>query len=430
MEHFRRIRIFLRAKCIHSGIHILSHLILLLRWTIYSILIGLLVGGTGILFAFCLNQVTTFRTQHSWMLFGLPLCGLLIVWLYHISKNDNDKGTNLVIATLQSQSEVPGKMAPLIFVSTILTHACGGSAGREGAALQLGGSMGSVLGKWFRIPEQDRHIVIMCSMSAAFSAVFGTPLAAAIFSMEVVSVGVMQYSALVPCTLASLTASHLAATVHLEQEAFPTLQIPSFQIGTALLVLLLAVLCAGISILFCMILHRTGALLRSRLHNAYLRVVASGTSIVLLTLLLGSRDYLGTGMSVISRALTGEVVWYAFLMKMLFTAVTLGGGYKGGEIVPSFFVGATFGCLFGQVIGFSPALCAALGMAAVFCGVTNCPLTSLLISFELFGMGGAPYFLLVIAVSYLLSGYYGLYQTQKFAYSKYKDRWINRSAKK
>ena len=180
------------------------------------------------------------------------------------------------------------------------------------------------------------------------------------------------------------------------------------------------------SILFCIVLHTAQNLYKKYFANPYIRAFAGGCFILILTLLVGNHDYNGTGMQVISRALNGEVVPAAFLLKILFTALTLGAGFKGGEIVPTFFIGATFGCLFGTITGFSPVLCTAVGMTSVFCGVTNCPITSLLISFEMFGFSGMPYYLLACAFSYMLSGHFGLYHSQTIMYSKLQTTFINK----
>ncbi|MCD8333601.1 MAG: chloride channel protein, partial [Clostridiales bacterium] len=182
-------------------------------------------------------------------------------------------------------------------------------------------------------------------------------------------------------------------------------------------------------ILFCIILHSAVRFYRHFFKNAYLRAAAGGCIVIALTLLVGNQNYNGTGMSMIESCITtGEVFAPAFLLKMIFTAATLGAGYKGGEIVPTFFIGATFGCLFGNIVGLSPALCAAVGMGAVFCGVTNSPITALLICFELFGFEGMPYYLIAVALSYMMSGYYGLYSSQRIIYSKYKTEYINRKS--
>ena len=331
-----------------------------------------------------------------------------------------------MLSAIHSGDEIPLRMAPLIFISTLITHLFGGSAGREGAALQLGGSIGNSLGRLFRFDEKDKHIMIMCGMSAAFSALFGTPMAAAIFPLEVVSVGIMHYSALVPCVISALVAHGLALHFQIAPPSFAILDIPEFGISSAVTVTVLAVLCALVSILFCISLHYSEAIYRKFIKNPYLRAAAGGCIIILLTLLVGNQDYNGTGVNIISKCFDGTVAPEAFLLKIIFTALTLGAGFKGGEIVPTFFIGASFGCLFGTLTGFSPTLSAAIGMAAIFCGVTNSPITSLLISFEMFGFAAMPFLLLAIAFSYMLSGYYGLYRSQKIMYSKFKTSYINK----
>ncbi len=407
--------------------HFASRFYVFIKWLVFSLLSGVLIGGAGTVFHYCMAWANEMRLSFPCLVLLLPFAGLFIVWAYHLLHDEKDSGTNLVLAAIHSGKHIPVKMAPLIFISTVMTHLFGGSAGREGAALQLGGSIGNTLGRMLRFDEKDQHIMIMCGMSAAFSALFGTPMAAAIFSMEVVSVGIMHYAALVPCVVSSLTAKGIAAYFAVMPEQFPLTGIPAFTLSTGTAIAILAILCAGISTLFCVMLHSGEKLYKKYLPNPYLRIFTGGTLIVILTLLVQSQDYNGAGMPVIARCFEeNDCVSIAFLLKMIFTAVTLGAGFKGGEIVPSFVIGGTFGCLYGNVIGFSPALCTAAGMGAVFCGVTNCPITSLLICFEMFGFDGMPYYLLSIALGYMLSGYYGLYHSQKIVYSKYKTEFINR----
>ena len=408
---------------------IMRNLAVFIRWGIFSAFVGLFVGAFSTLFAFCLRQVTSFRTENPWLILCLPLAGVVIVFLYGVFRYKNDKGTNMVLSSIHAEAEVPFRMAPLIFISTIITHLFGGSAGREGAALQLGGSIGQQLGKLFRFDEKDQRIVVMCGMSAAFSAIFGTPIAASIFSMEVVSVGVMYYAALVPCVFSSLVASKFANHMGIGPNVFKIRQMPLFEVVPSLKVIGLALCCAALSVVFCMALHSLGDFYRNKLKNPYIRIIVSSLVIILLTIILQTDDYMGAGVPVIHRAIQGNVEPLAFVWKIVFTALTLEAGFKGGEIVPSFFVGATFGCLFGHIVGISPSLCAAVGMMSVFCGVTNCPITSMLIAFELFGYHGVPFFLLGISVSYLMSGYYGLYHDQTIVYSKYKTEYINRKAR-
>lgn len=396
------------------------------KWVLFASITGAIVGLVSSAFYFVLSYVNGVREENSWLIYLLPIGGLAIVGLYKLMKNEKDGGTNLVISAIHSGDRIPLRMTPSIFISTALTHLFGGSAGREGAALQIGGSIGNALGKLFKFDEKDTHVIIMCGMSAAFSTLFGTPMAAAIFPMEMVSVGVMYYMALVPCVVSSLTAHGIAILLGIPGEAFHVAEIPELSLIPVLQVVLVAVICAFVSIFFCGTLHRVEALCKKLFKNPFLRVFVGGCAIVLLTILVGNNDYNGAGMHVIEEAFEGNVVPYAFVLKALFTAITIGAGYKGGEIVPTFFVGATLGCVLGQAIGLSPSLCAAVGMVALFCGVTNCPISTLLISFELFGFEGMPYYLLAVAFSYMLSGYSGLYRSQKIMYSKYKTDFINR----
>lgn len=411
----------------HKIHHNLERIKTSIKWVIFSILSGIVVGAVGTLFYLCMSVVTLMRAKNPWLIWLLPIGGLIIVGAYRLLHDEKDTGTNLVLSAIHSGDELPLRMAPLIFISTLITHLFGGSAGREGAALQLGGSIGNGIGRLFRFDEKDKHIMIMCGMSAAFSALFGTPMAAAIFSMEVVSVGIMHYAALVPCVIASLIAHAIATSFGVTAEVFPLGKVPAFTVSSAVKISLLAILCALVSVLFCILLHQSEYLYKKFLKNPYARIFAGGCIVIVLTLLVGDQTYNGAGMNVIERCMKdGTTAPETFFLKMLFTAATLGAGYKGGEIVPSFFTGAAFGCLFGNLTGFHPSLCTAVGMSAVFCGVTNCPITSLLISFELFGYEGMPYFLLAIAFSYMLSGYYGLYHSQKIIYSKYKTNYINK----
>lgn len=393
-------------------------------WVLISLLAGAGIGAAGTAFYFALNAATAFRVQNGWMVWFLPAAGVLIVFLYRAAGIKNPQGTDLVLTAVRSPEPVPFAMAPLIFVSTLLTHLAGGSAGREGAALQIGGSLGFQLGKRLRLDEKELHVMVLCGMSAAFSALFGTPVTAAVFAMEVVSVGVMYYAALVPCAVAALTAAAVARRFGAAPAAFAVRGVPGTQALPFFSVGVLALLCAGVSVLFCVSLQSAGRLYRKYLKNPYARAAAGGALVLLLMLLCGSRDYLGAGMDVIRASLNGTTRPEAFLLKILFTAVTLGAGFKGGEIVPSFFIGASFGCLAGGFLGLDPSFAAAVGLVSVFCGVTNCPLTALVLSVELFGGRGTAFFLLACAVSYMLSGYGGLYGKQRILYSKFRPEWI------
>ena len=407
----------------------LFSILTLLKWLLISSLIGLFVGAVGSLFGRTLLWANDFRKQNPWIISALPIAGLLIVFLYRFFKNTNDKGTNMVIASIHSSKDIPFKMAPLIFISTVLTHLCGGSSGREGAAIQLGGSICNALGKKIKLNENDQHIIIMCGMSAGFAALFGTPMAAAIFALEVISIGIMHYSALVPCVTAAMIARFVAEGFGIHPERFPVDEIPAIEPVNFFKLVFFGALIGGISILFCIILHTAEHLYKKCFKNHYARIFVAGCMIVVLSVIMRTDMYLGSGTEMIEQIFHGEkVAIYAFFLKMVFTALTLGAGFKGGEIVPSFCIGAAFGCVAAGLFGLPGTLVAACGMVGVFCGVTNCPITSLLISFELFGFEGMPYYLITIAVSYMLSGYYGLYRAQKIMYSKTETHFVNKAA--
>ena len=397
------------------------------KWVLFSIVSGLLVGGVGTLFYFGMYVVTLTRTKNPWLIFLLPVSGILIVGCYRLLHDEKDTGTNLVLSAIHSDEDLPLRMAPLIFISTLITHLFGGSAGREGAALQLGGSIGNGLGKLFRFDEKDKHIMIMCGMSAAFSALFGTPMAAAVFALEVVSVGVMYYTALMPCMIASLVASGFAAGMGVTPETFHVVDIPKLTIETGLKMGAIAVGCAVISIVFCMVLNGVAGAYGRWFKNPYVRVVVGSCLVIGITLLLGTSDYMGAGAELIEKAVEeGQARPLGFFWKLVLTALTMRAGFRGGEIVPSFCIGATFGCMMGNWLGLSPSICAACGMAAVFCGVTNCPITSILIAFEMFGFKGVSFYLIAVSISYAASGYYGLYKDQTIVYSKYKAKYVNK----
>jgi H+/Cl- antiporter ClcA len=409
---------------------IIGNLGVFIRWTGIAVLVGVCAGLFSTAFGHCINIVTDWRTKSPWFIYFLPLAGILIVFIYKLCDYEKNKGTNEVFQMVHAEDkDIPFRMAPLIFVSTVLTHLFGGSAGREGAALQMGGSIGSTLGRLLKLDDADRRVLVMCGMSAAFSALFGTPMAATIFAMEVESVGIMHYSALVPCALSAMIATKFAVNMGINPESFIIETVPDFTLMNSIKVMVLAILCAYLSAIFCAMLHTTNRYLRAYFRNPYVRIVVASLVIIIITNILGTTDYMGAGIEVIDRAVQGDVNPEAFLMKMILTSLTLGAGFKGGEIVPSFYIGATAGCCLGYILGLSPSFAAALGMTAVFCGVTNCPITAILISFELFGYSGNSFYLITAAIAYLLSGYYGLYQGQRIVYSKAKSEFVDYNAK-
>lgn len=391
-----------------------------------SIVVGIGVGAYASLFALLINFLTQVRTDNSWLIFLLPVGGVAIVGFYRLLKVDHPKGTNRVLESISSNESLPLRMTPLITVGTAITHLLGGSAGREGAALQIGGSLGASFAKGLKLEKREITIMTLCGMSAAFAAMFGTPLTATIFSIEVVSIGILHYSAIVPCAIASIVAGFMASLVRYIPEAYPVVAFPKFNWLYGLKSVGFGIVCAVVSIVFCIILHQSEHLFKKAFKNSYVRAIIGGVVIIALTVLIRTTDFNGAGVGVIFSAVEGNAHWYSFILKMVFTAVTLGCCYKGGEIIPTIFVGATFGCAFAPLIGIPAGVGAALGICGVFCGVTNCPLASIALCFELFGIQGLPFFLLVSAVSYRLSGYYGIYTGQKIIYSKAIPLFVNK----
>ncbi|RGZ01531.1 chloride channel protein [Clostridium sp. AM58-1XD] len=397
-----------------------------LKWTCISCFIGLLVGAVGMIFGYGVQWVTSVWKEHSWTLYLMPVSGVVIIWLYRTFNEEKNKGTNMVLEAISSNRNISFATAPLIFIGTLLTHIVAGSSGREGAALQLGGSLGNQIGRLLDLDEKDKKIAVMCGMSACFAALFGTPMAAGVFSMEVISIGIIYYAALVPCLFSAFIGAGIARLCGLAPEQFLIQSVPAFTPRTAVFTVILGMLCAVVSVLLCVVLHQSEHMYRKYFPNPYLRIIAASLIFILLTLMVGSRDYNGSGIHLIARCMEGESVRYeAFLMKMIFTGVVLGAGFKGGEIVPTMCVGATFGAAVGEICGFDPVLCAACGVTALFVGVTNCPIATVLLAFEMFGYGAMPYFSIIVAVSFTLSGYYGLYSSQKFIYSKIRTEYIN-----
>ncbi len=400
------------------------------KWVIIAGITGIIGGLIGTAFSYCISFANQISSNNWWVILLMPLGGLLIVSMYKLCKIENDPGTNLVIDSIRTKNYTPWIISPLIFVSTVITHLVGGSAGREGAALQLGGSIGSVVGRSLRLDEKDMHIAIMCGMSGVFSSLFCTPITAAFFALEVISVGVAYYSALVPCLVSSIVSYFIATHLGVEPLRFNIEGfIPELSFLAIAQVAGLAAACAVISIVFCVAMKKAHKYAKKLVANEYFRVIAGSAVIILLTFAVGCRDYNGAGSQIIIDAIGGIAKPEAFLFKIIFTAVTIGCGFKGGEIVPTIFIGSTFGCIFGPILGLDPSFAAAIGLICLFCGVINCPLASILLSIEIFGANGLIFFAVGAAVSYMLSGYYGLYSSQKILYSKLKAEYININAK-
>lgn len=399
-----------------------------LKWLVLGVVVGIIGGVIGTAFAKTIGFVTEQRLANGWLILLLPLGGILSVAIYKIFKVTG-VGTNQVFESVRTEKKVPYFLAPAIFIGAAITHLFGGSAGREGAALQLGGSVASALGGLLHLDKKTQHILTMCGMGAFFSALFGTPIGAGVFALEVVSVGHFCSAAFFPVIVSSVTAYGVAIFLGGKPEFFVINNVPELSVNSIWRVALIAVIGAVVSIIFCKLIHFIESNVKKIIKNEYFRIVAGGIVLVILTAIVGSQDYNGGGLEIVEHIFTtGEVKYEAFLLKILFTVITISVGFKGGEIVPTFYIGATLGATVGVLVGASPALGAAVGMAAMFSGVTNCPLSTTILSFELFKGQGFIFCAIAAVISFMLSGNVGLYEGQRLVYSKLQDEVIDVNA--
>jgi len=409
----------------------------LLKWTLITIPVAAVTGSLVALFLWLLEEATHLQWRYSWLLFLLPLAGIGIHFLYKLWGKNAEAGNNLILEEIHEPGAgVPARMAPLVLLTTLITHAFGGSAGREGTAVQMGGSMASLLGKWFRLPKEDVRIILLTGIAAGFGAVFGTPLTGAIFALEVLAIGRIQYNALIPCLMASVMADTVCTAwgihhTHYHIDILPAIPYTSiFTAGT--IPLLIKVILGGVAFglaawLFIQLSHAI-----KRQANRYIPTrqwlipVVGGSLIILLTLLLGTRDYLGlgvvskdpAGISITNAFHAGGVNGWSWWWKLLLTAITLGTGFKGGEVTPLFFIGAALGNTLAILTGAPVDLFAGLGFIAVFAAATNTPLACTLMGIELFGADHALYFAIACFTAYYFSGHTGIYTAQRTAIPK------------
>ena len=389
-----------------------------LKWVALSLIVGVLGGLLGAGFHHALHFVTHVRAENNWLIFLLPVGGLLTVALYGWLGVRRNRGTNEVIEAILKKQPVSPMVAPAVFLASALTHLFGGSAGREGAALQIGGSVASGLGRLLGLKDHNRSILITAGMSAVFAGLFGTPLTATIFCMEFVSVGTLFTPSLLPCYLSAFIASRVSLAFGVHAETYILDAAVALNLGNVLGTVILAVLVSGLGVAMCYVFHKAEHLAAHHLPNIWVRIALGGALIAVLTLLAGNQRFNGAGMEMAMEALGGHADWYSFVVKMLFTAVTLAAGFKGGEIVPTFCIGATFGCVVGAALGLEPGIAAALGLIGLFCCATNSPLASIVLSVEMFGGANLYLFALVCVICFVLSGTSGLYASQIIQYEK------------
>ncbi|GIP03801.1 voltage-gated chloride channel protein [Paenibacillus lautus] len=392
-----------------------------IKWVVLGSLVGLMTGSASAFFLYSLDYVTSLRLGNPWLLYLLPLGGAAVSFLYYKFGKSSAKGNNLILEQIHGGTEsIPLRMAPLVLIGTLITHLFGGSAGREGTAVQMGGSLSEWLGKLIRVTPADRKILLICGISGGFGSIFGTPLAGALFGLEVLAIGLVSHQALLPAFAASmvgnLTATSLWGVSHLH---YPIGDIPALGFMVIMKVVFASLLFGLTSRLFSELTHSLKRWYGYVFHNPMVKSAAGGVIIIGLVYLLGTRDYLGLGIPLIEAAFAGEVSPFAFLGKIIFTSLTLGAGFQGGEVTPLFAIGATLGSALSEWIGLHAPFLAALGFIAVFCGATNTPIACFIMGIELFGGEGAVYMFMACVISYLFSGHSGIYTSQLIGTSKH-----------
>ena len=398
------------------------------KWSFLGVLMGLIGGVLGAVFHHTLHFVTHLRLEHTWLVLLLPVGGLLSVAWYQVLKLRRNRGTNEIIDAVLDGEELKPQIAPGIFGAAVLTHLFGGSAGREGAALQLGGSAASFLSKYLRLKRHSRRVLIMAGMSAVFAGLFGTPLTAALFCMEFESVGMIFSPALLPCYIAAYTASSVSSLLGVHAEGYLLEHAAVIGITNLWAYLLLAIAVSLLGVVMVRVFHGAEHLAAHYVKNPWVRIFAGGVLIAAMTYLAGDHRFNGAGMDMALEAVAGHADWYSFIVKLLFTAVTLAAGFKGGEIVPTFCIGATFGCVVGGLLGLDAGLCGALGLIGLFCCATNSPLASIVLSIEMFGGANLHLFALVCVICFVLSGNTGLYASQTNQFDKASEKMPQRKS--
>ncbi len=405
----------------------------LLLWTLLVIPVGLLSGSASALFLWSLDRVTELHWRYGWLLFLLPVAGIVLGWVYHRIGKSTEGGNNLILEQIhQPGGGVPTRMAPLILVSTLVTHLFGGSAGREGTAVQMGGSLASAYGRLCKFSANNQRLLLLAGVAAGFGSVFGTPLTGAVFAMEVLVIGRVQYDALIPVLVASVVGDATCSAWGVHHTSYHIdiadsgEHLAQFDATLMTKVVLVGVASGLVSKLFSELTHGLQHTFKRIAPAAPLRAALGGALVIGLVYVVGTHDYLGLGVHAFhSNAITllsaftpGGATPWSWWWKLLFTAVTLAAGFKGGEVTPLFFIGAALGNVLASLLGAPVDLFAGLGFIAVFAGASNTPLACTIMGIELFGSHYTVYFAVACFVAYYCSGKSGIYHAQRIGVAK------------
>ena len=392
----------------------------LLRWTPIAALTGVLGGSASALLLVSLAWATETREAHRWLIALLPLAGLLVGCLYLYLGTAVEAGNNLILDEIHDPKRtLPLRMTPLILLGTFLTHLCGGSAGREGTAFQTGASLADQLARPFGLGPRDRRILLMAGISAGFASVFGTPLAGAIFGFEVLSIGALSYDAIVPCLLAAFVGDLTTRAWGVHHTLYRVTEAPPMSVRGMLAAAAAGAVFGLLGMAFAKATHTISHLFKRYIAWPPLRPFLGGILVALAVFALGTTKYIGLGIPTIVAAFSGRQPATEWFAKFAFTALTLGAGFKGGEVTPLFFIGATLGNALSYILPLPPSLLAGMGFVAVFAGAANTPIASAFMAMELFGAEAGAYAAIACVLSYLFSGHAGIYQAQQVGRGKH-----------
>lgn len=398
----------------------LRPLIDLLRWLPIASLVGVMAGSASAFLLVSLNWATNVRESHRWLILLLAPAGLLVGCLYHYLGKSVEAGNNLLLEEVHDpKAVIPLRMTPLILLGTIITHLFGGSAGREGTALQTGASLADQLTRPLRLTASHRRILLMAGISAGFASVFGTPLGGAIFGIEVLAIGTLSYDAIGPCFVAAFVGEFVTHAWGVNHTLYRVESVPALNLSGMLSAMAAGVIFGLVGMAFAKTTHAISHLAKRLIAFAPLRPFAGGLIVTAAVFSLGTTKYIGLGIPTIVASFHTKLPPYDFAAKFLFTAVTLGAGFKGGEVTPLFFIGSTLGNAISHVLPLPSSLLAGMGFVAVFAGAANTPVASTLMAIELFGAEAGAFAGIACVMSYLCSGHTGIYHAQRVGRSKY-----------
>jgi H+/Cl- antiporter ClcA len=399
-----------------------------MKWLTIGSIVGVLAGTAAATLLAALEWATAWREAHQWTIWLLPLGGLLSGLMYHYWGQSIEAGNNLLLEEIHApQAAIPLRMAPLVLLGTTIAHLFGASVGREGTAVQMGGALADLVAQLFRLGDRERRLVLMAGISAGVAAVFGTPLAGMVFGLEVLVVGKLRYEGLLPCAIAAIVGDRITLAWGLERTVYSIPNVPHMTIQGLLAAIVVGGLFGLTARVFGSLTHRIGEYFKAKISYPPLRPVVGGCLVAIAVAAVGTTKYIGLGIPTIVSAFETQLPPWDFAAKIGFTALTLGAGFKGGEVTPLFYIGATLGNALAQPLPWSIApfaplptpLLAGMGFVGVFAGAANTPIAATLMAIELFGASVGSYAAISCIVSYLCSGYPGIYRSQRIGVSKH-----------